>query len=167
MEAFLQRNDRGMIRYGGQERGSKVKIHNGRVLVRPFQRVIAADFGGGLHVIAVIDRPRKEGGSGHLPAQHGGLMQLLHVAQAGWPFNEGAQGRAIARHFRFHVDHVARIKAEGFHGIDAAGRVFKSNRRGRKEQSGGRGLRGAVAHLVECAVQLGGEPRLIGEEGER
>ena len=164
VDGVVQRDDRGAIRRIGQECGGKVKIHYGRVLIRRVQRVIAADLGGGLYVIPVIDRPGKEGGSGHLPAQHGGLMELLHVAQAGGPFNEGAHGHAIALHLGFDADHVARIKAEGFHGIDAVGRVFKSNRRRRKEQAGGRGLRAAVAHLVKRVVQLRGERRLIGEE---
>ena len=137
LDGVVQGNDRAAVGDLGQERGGKVKIHDGRVLVRRFQRVIVAHLGGGQHVIPVADRPGEEGGCGHLPAQHGSLMELLHVAQAGGPLHQRAHGRAIALDLGFDVDDVAGAEAEGFDGIDAVGRVVESNGCRRKQLARG------------------------------
>ena len=167
IDCVVQGDDGGAIGRRGQEGRGEVLIHDGGVLIRLIEGVVAADFGRGLRIRFAVDGPGKEGWSPRLRRHHARLLQLLHVAQAGGPLDQRAQRSAIARHLGFDVDDIAGIEAEGLDGVDAVGRVVECNRGGRKDEAGGRGLRAVVVHLIQRIIKFGGERRLVGEERER
>ena len=161
IDGVVQRDHRSARRHIGQKGCGKVQIGGRDVLIIAIEGGIVADLAGRHRVLLAVDGPRQLRGRARQARNSAAApLKLLHVAEAGGPFQQRAHRLSVALDLDFRGEDVAGVEMKRLDDVDAILGEMERESVGSRQRSGS-------GSLVERIIQLGGQRLFVGEERER